>query len=429
MTAQTQTAHIVALYFGLVPEQYKEKTVQGLLRLLKKENDHLVTGFVGTPYFCHALSQNGHVKEAYDLLLKDDFPSWLYQVKMGATTVWEHWDGLKPDGTMWSADKNSFNHYAYGSIGEWLVRVMAGLEVERRFEIPGNTVEFVRDLRYNKYRVFTELQNEQKKKGCGRMIDIAHAKQEFEKYLDEYDREDEQICLKIVHTYGVVKYAGEIARKMECSDEDVELAELIGLLHDIGRFEQIRRFHSFEPGTMDHAVFGAELLFGEEKLIRRFVEDDKYDEMIDAAIRKHSDFKLEGIHDARTLFHAKLIRDADKLDNCRVKLEASVEAMLGVSEKAAGEGLISPAVWESCLRRESVLSADRHVPVDYWVSYLAQYYDINFPETCEIIEEEDYITRIAGRLTYQEQDTRTKIHILTEDLNRYLEMPAVSVKE
>ena len=311
----------------------------------------------------------------------------------------------------------------------WLLEQGSHSAAARRFKIPGNTVEFVRDLRYNKYRVFTELRNEQKKKGCGRMIDIAHAKQEFEKYLDEYDREDEQICLKIVHTYGVVKYAGEIARKMECSGEDVELAELIGLLHDIGRFEQIRIFHSFEPGTMDHAVFGAELLFGEEKLIRRFVEDDKFDELIDAAIRKHSDFKLEGIHDARTLFHAKLIRDADKLDNCRVKLEASVEAMLGVSEKAAGEGLISPAVWESCLRRESVLSADRHVPVDYWVSYLAQYYDINFPETCEIIEEEDYITKIAGRLTYQEQDTRTKLHILTEDLNRYLEMPAVSVKE
>ena len=140
------------------------------------------------------------------------------------------------------------------------------------------------------------------------MIDIAHAKQEFEKYLDEYDRQDEQIYLKIEHTYGVVKYAGEIARRMECSREDVELAELIGLLHDIGRFEQIRRFHSFEPGTMDHAVFGAELLFGEEKIIRRFIRDDQFDILIDAAIRKHSDFKLEGIHDARTLFHAKLIR-------------------------------------------------------------------------------------------------------------------------
>lgn len=147
----------------------------------------------------------------------------------------------------------------------------------------------------------------------GGMIDIEHAKQEFENYLDEYDRQDEQIYLKIEHTYGVVKYAGEIARRMECSREDVELAELIGLLHDIGRFEQIRRFHSFEPGTMDHAVFGAELLFGEEKMIRRFVREDLFDDLINAAIRKHSDFKLDGIHDARTLFHAKLIRDADKL--------------------------------------------------------------------------------------------------------------------
>ena len=130
MTVQTQTAHILALYFGLTPEEYKEKTVAELLELLAKENGHLVTGFMGTPYFTHALSQNGHIKEAYDLLLKDDFPSWLYQVKTGATTIWEHWDGLKPDGTMWSADMNSFNHYAYGAIGEWLVRVMAGINID-----------------------------------------------------------------------------------------------------------------------------------------------------------------------------------------------------------------------------------------------------------------------------------------------------------
>ncbi len=130
MTAQTQTAHIVALYFKLTPENYIEKTVNRLKELLVKENGHLVTGFVGTPYFCHALSQNGCVKEAYDLLLKEDFPSWLYQVKMGATTIWEHWDGLKPDGSMWSADMNSFNHYAYGAIGEWMYRVMAGVEAD-----------------------------------------------------------------------------------------------------------------------------------------------------------------------------------------------------------------------------------------------------------------------------------------------------------
>lgn len=130
LNVQTQTAQIVSLYFDLVPEEYRRNVVEDLLRLLEKENGHLVTGFVGTPYFCHALSQNGHTKEAYELLLKDDFPSWLYQVKMGATTIWEHWDGMKPDGSMWSPDMNSFNHYAYGAIGEWMYRVAAGIECE-----------------------------------------------------------------------------------------------------------------------------------------------------------------------------------------------------------------------------------------------------------------------------------------------------------
>lgn len=302
----------------------------------------------------------------------------------------------------------------------WLLEQGSHSAAERRFEIPGNTVEFVRDLRYNKYRVFTELQNEQKKKGCGRMIDIAHAKQEFEKYLDEYDREDEQICLKIVHTYGVVKYAGEIARKMECSGEDVELAELIGLLHDIGRFEQIRRFHSFEPGTMDHAVFGAELLFGEEKLIRRFVEDDKFDELIDAAIRKHSDFKLEGIHDARTLFHAKLIRDADKLDNCRVKLEDAMETLLDLSADEVGKYAISPKVREDAFAGKCICSKDRRTPMDYWVSYVAYFYDLNFRETLDIVAEEQYVKRIIGRVPYTNEQTKKTMEELERQLTEYV---------
>ena len=130
MTARTQTAQIITLYFDLALEHEKKIIIQDLLTLLKEQDGHLVTGFVGTPYFCHALSQNGCTKEAYELLLKEDYPSWLYQVKMGATTVWEHWDGLKPDGSMWSPDMNSFNHYAYGAIGEWLYRTVAGMEAD-----------------------------------------------------------------------------------------------------------------------------------------------------------------------------------------------------------------------------------------------------------------------------------------------------------
>lgn len=130
LAAKTQTAHILSLMFDLTPIEHKERTIKELLKLLEENKGHLTTGFLGTPYFCQVLSDNGQLEAAYDLLLKEDYPSWLYQVKMGATTIWEHWDGIKPDGTMWSADMNSFNHYAYGAIGDWLYKVIAGINID-----------------------------------------------------------------------------------------------------------------------------------------------------------------------------------------------------------------------------------------------------------------------------------------------------------
>ena len=249
-------------------------------------------------------------------------------------------------------------------------------------------------------------------------IDFKVAKAAFEKYLDEYDRTDDKIHLKIVHTYCVVECAEEIATRMHLGQEDIQLAKIIGLLHDIGRFEQIRRFHSFEPGPMDHAVYGAELLFGKEQMIRRFVKEDSFDRLIETAIAKHSDFRLEGITDERTLLHARLIRDADKLDNCRVKLEESMETLLDMDEETVGASEISPNVWASCLTEESVLSADRVTGMDYWMSYLALYFDINFPETYQIIRENNYIDRIAARVSYSREDTKEKVAHLVAALHK-----------
>jgi len=127
LAAHTQTAHILSLVFDLTPEAFIPRTIETLVKLIEENGGHLVTGFLGTPYFCHALSQNNKLEEAYKLLEREDYPSWLYQVKIGATTIWEHMDGIKPDGSMWSADMNSFNHYAYGAIGEWLYKVVAGI--------------------------------------------------------------------------------------------------------------------------------------------------------------------------------------------------------------------------------------------------------------------------------------------------------------
>ena len=125
---RTQTAHILALHFHLVPEMWKKRVIADFEELLKERNYHLSTGFVGTPYLLFALSENGRTDSAYKVLLKEDYPSWLYQVKRGATTIWEHWDGIREDGTMWSEEMNSFNHYAYGSVGEWFYKAIAGLE-------------------------------------------------------------------------------------------------------------------------------------------------------------------------------------------------------------------------------------------------------------------------------------------------------------
>lgn len=130
LKASTQTAHILVLMFNLVKEEDRRRTIDTLVKYLEENKWHLNTGFLGTPYLCHVLSSNGRTDVAYKLLLQTDYPSWLYQVSKGATTIWEHWDGIKEDGSFWNADVNSFNHYAYGSIGDWLYRVVAGIDTD-----------------------------------------------------------------------------------------------------------------------------------------------------------------------------------------------------------------------------------------------------------------------------------------------------------
>ncbi len=125
---KTQTAYALGLFMDLF--ENKPKAAKELSDMIKNNGNKLTTGFVGTPYLCFALSENGQADTAYSILLQEEYPSWLYSVKQGATTVWEHWDGLKPDGTMWSEDMNSFNHYAYGSIMDWVYSVVCGISTD-----------------------------------------------------------------------------------------------------------------------------------------------------------------------------------------------------------------------------------------------------------------------------------------------------------
>ena len=250
-------------------------------------------------------------------------------------------------------------------------------------------------------------------------MDFDSAKQVFEKYLDGYDRENDKVRLKIVHTYGVVEQSAAIAGRLGLSQEDKELAGIIALLHDIGRFEQLRRFDSFLPDTMDHASYGVELLFGKQGMIRRFVPEDTWDGVIRTAIARHSDFALEGITDGRELMHARIIRDADKLDNCRVKLEDDFETFLGAPAEEVSLSAITPKVREDALAGRSILSSDRVTPMDYWVSYLVYFYDLNYRASLDIVEENDYVRRLIHRIPYLDPDTGRVMEELENRLIKY----------
>lgn len=122
----TQTECTLALYFNLTDK--KEETTKQLNDMIVSNGNKLQTGFVGTPYLLYALSENGYTDTAYNLLLQEEYPSWLYEVNHGATTIWEHWDGIREDGTFWSDDMNSYNHYSYGAVVDWIYSVAGGIK-------------------------------------------------------------------------------------------------------------------------------------------------------------------------------------------------------------------------------------------------------------------------------------------------------------
>ena len=126
----TQTAYVLALNFDMLPEPLRKQAAEKLVKNIKDYGTHLTTGFLGTPYLCHVLTRFGYTDIAYNLLMQETFPSWLYPVKMGATTIWERWSGIHPDGSFEPASMNSFNHYSYGAIGDWMYRVVAGLDMD-----------------------------------------------------------------------------------------------------------------------------------------------------------------------------------------------------------------------------------------------------------------------------------------------------------
>lgn len=255
------------------------------------------------------------------------------------------------------------------------------------------------------------------------MIDIKKSMTSFKKFLDKYDNKKELgFNLKVVHTYNVVKNAKEIATNLNLSEEDINLAELIGLLHDIGRFEEITSLKQFDSTGFDHAAYGVKILF-EDNLIREFIEEDIYDGIIKTAIYNHSRLTIEECLDDKCLLHSKIIRDADKLDNFRVKKEEKIEEIFPKKlnkKEDIEKSIISDKVYEAVKNRKCVDIHDRKTILDYWICVLAFIFDLNFQESKQIVKDNDYINILIDRFKYVDVDTKNKIEDIRNIMNSFI---------
>lgn len=248
---------------------------------------------------------------------------------------------------------------------------------------------------------------------------LEHAKKQFEAYLSEFDQSDPKILLKKTHTYETVKVCEYLAKELGLSAEDRMLALLIGLLHDVGRFTQLRMFNSYDDRNLDHAKAGVQCLF-EQGRIRDYIDTDQYDEIIRKAILYHSVFRIEDVSmSERERLHAQIIRDADKLDNFRVKLEEPMEAILGKSEDEVGMETISDGVYETMLSHKTILRNERITNMDVWVSFQAFVFGLYFPESHRYLQKHDLIRKNIHRIPYGNPDTSRRMEVIEKELLDY----------
>ena len=253
------------------------------------------------------------------------------------------------------------------------------------------------------------------------MLDFEYAKTVFLDFINQYDTNDASILQKKNHTLRVVENSDFLAKSLHLSEEDRELAKIIALFHDIGRFSQIKQFgnmHDYE--TLNHAELGAHILF-EEGMISKFVEDRKYDSIIKKAILIHNQYQIpQEVFTERELLHIKMIRDADKMDSFYGKAIDDIYAISQVTKEEVENSTISEHIYECILNQKTIISKERVTPADIWVSYLAFVFDFNYSFSLIPILENDYINKIIDRFDYQIKDTKEKMENIRKLILEYV---------
>lgn len=254
------------------------------------------------------------------------------------------------------------------------------------------------------------------------MIDRKYVREQFASYTRSYDPTDPKIALKIAHTYRVADFCERIAKSIGLTDEDVEFAWLSGMLHDIGRFEQVKRYNTFiDSESVDHAEFGADLLFGKELLIAQYSDDRSFDPMMETVIRQHNKYRVDSSVTGKTLTFCNILRDADKVDILRVNVETPMEEIYNVSEEELLTAGVSEAVMDQVREHHAVRRDIMVSPAEHLIGHIALAFELVYPISWEIAKQQGYIYKMYEFPTRNEStkkallDTRSELECFYEN--------------
>ena len=244
----------------------------------------------------------------------------------------------------------------------------------------------------------------------------------FNKFInDNFDINDEKVSHKVKHTYQVVNNAKYICERLNLDSLNTNIAMVIALLHDIGRFTQAKEMKTFREDitNYDHATLGVKLLF-EKNEIRKFISDSKYDDIIKKAIENHSKYILDdsGLSDLE-LLHCKIIRDADKIDSYRAKTVDDIYTMANIYPEDIENSTITEKIYNDFMNEKTILSKDRKTGIDIWISYIAFIFGLEFKCSYELVKEKDYVNKLFDRFNYKLENK--KMNVLRKKAIEYLE--------
>lgn len=228
------------------------------------------------------------------------------------------------------------------------------------------------------------------------LVEREKVREVFETYVKGYNDKEPRIRLKIEHTYRVATLCERIARSLTCTKEEIDLAWLIGMLHDIGRFEQLKKYGTFmDAKSINHAHYGVELLF-EKGLIRQFIADSSYDNVIKKAIENHNVYILPNDLDDYTSFFCNIIRDADKIDILKVNAQIPLETVYEFSEEQIKQSVVTSEVMESFYQHHAVKHNLKKSPLDHVVGHISLAFELIFPVSFAIVEEQGYLRQLLN---------------------------------